>query len=54
MPKVEEWPIEELIEGKHFYYEDDLMVLTEDYHLSRGTCCGNRCKHCPFNHQNVK
>ena len=30
MPKVEEWPIEELIEGKHFYYEDGLMVLTED------------------------
>ena len=24
MPKVDEWPIEELIEGKHFYYEEGL------------------------------
>ena len=40
MPKVDEWPIEELIEGKHFYYEDGLMVLTEDYHLSRELAAG--------------
>jgi len=23
-------------------------VFTELYHLERGYCCGNGCKHCPF------
>jgi hypothetical protein len=29
------------------------MVLTEHYHRLRGTCCGNACRHCPYNHCNV-
>lgn len=44
----------ELIEGIHFYYnESGLMVLTEKYHLERGYCCGNGCKHCPYDYTNV-
>ncbi|MEC8739468.1 MAG: DUF5522 domain-containing protein [Bacteroidota bacterium] len=27
--------------------------MTENYHLKRGNCCGNKCKHCPFDHKNV-
>lgn len=32
------------------YYHDELgrMVFTETYHLKRGYCCGNNCKHCPW------
>ncbi|MCC6584326.1 MAG: hypothetical protein IT271_11540 [Chitinophagales bacterium] len=32
------------------YYLDELgrMVFTETYHLKRGYCCGNDCKHCPW------
>jgi hypothetical protein len=32
------------------YYLDPLgrMVFTEAYHLKRGYCCQNGCKHCPF------
>ena len=32
------------------YYLDDIgrMVFTEVYHLKRGYCCGNNCKHCPW------
>lgn len=41
------------IEVIHFYYENGLMVLTEKYHLQRGYCCGNSCRHCPFNYVNV-
>ena len=38
-----------LIEGEDFYFnEQGLMVLTEAFHLKRGYCCGNDCKHCPF------
>lgn len=49
----DKWPITELIEGEHYYLEDGLMVLTERYHLARGTCCGNGCRHCPYDHVNV-
>lgn len=32
-----------------FYYSDKgFLVFTETYHLKRGYCCGNRCRHCPY------
>lgn len=31
-----------------FYLENGFMVFTEAYHLKRGYCCQNRCRHCPF------
>lgn len=41
-------------EGEDFYYNArGLMVLTEKYLLERGYCCGNGCKHCPYNYVNV-
>jgi len=49
-----EWPIRELKEDIHFYKENGFMVFTETYHLARGSCCGNACRHCPFDHENVK
>lgn len=43
-----------LKEGEDFYFnEAGLMVLTAQYHLKRGYCCGNACKHCPYGHVNV-
>jgi hypothetical protein len=42
------------IEGIHFYYnENNYIVFTEKYHLQRGYCCGNGCRHCPYNYENV-
>lgn len=40
-------------EGEDFYFENGLMVFTEKYHRKRGYCCGNACRHCPFNFENV-
>ena len=38
-----------LIEGLHYYTENtNLMVFTELYHLSRGFCCQNACRHCAY------
>jgi cob(I)alamin adenosyltransferase len=37
-------------------YEDPstgFTVFTEKFHLERGTCCGNQCRHCPYGWQNV-
>lgn len=36
-----------------FYFENGLMVFTEQYHLKRGHCCGSRCRHCPYDWKNV-
>ena len=32
-----------------FYYENGYRVMTESYHARRGSCCGNDCRHCPYN-----
>jgi hypothetical protein len=43
-----------LTEGVDFYYnEQGYIVLTAQYHLERGYCCGNGCRHCPFDYVNV-
>ncbi len=45
---------DDFIEGIHFYYDvNKLLVFTEKYHLQRGYCCGNGCRHCPYNYENV-
>jgi Family of unknown function (DUF5522)/Cysteine-rich CWC len=35
---------------KEDYYVDENgnLVFTAAYHLNRGTCCGNGCRHCPY------
>ncbi len=43
-----------LIEGEDFYYNElGFVVLTEKYHLEKGSCCGNGCRHCPYDYINV-
>jgi len=31
-----------------YYMENGLVVFTEAFHLKRGYCCKNRCRHCPY------
>lgn len=47
-------PSRALKEGIDYYVEDGLWVLTGWFHLKRGYCCGNACRHCPYDHVNVK
>ena len=28
--------------------ENGNIVMTESYHIKRGSCCGSGCKHCPY------
>ena len=37
-----------LLPTDFYYNENGLMVMTESYHLRRGYCCNNNCKHCPY------
>ncbi|RYG20191.1 MAG: hypothetical protein EOO07_05345 [Chitinophagaceae bacterium] len=34
----------------YYFNEDGLMVFTAAYHLKRGYCCKNKCKHCPWDY----
>jgi len=37
------------LEPEDFYKtEEGYIVFTEKYHLKRGYCCKNGCKHCPY------
>ena len=32
------------------FYKDEngRFVMTESFHIRRGSCCGSKCKHCPY------
>ncbi|WP_114777507.1 DUF5522 domain-containing protein [Botryobacter ruber] len=38
-----------LKEGEDYYLnEQGVLVFTASYHLKRGYCCQNGCRHCPY------
>ena len=37
-----------LIEGIDYYLENGNYVFKAWFHLKRGFCCGNGCRHCPY------
>lgn len=50
LPETSNQP--KLIEGVDYYFENGLMVLTARFLLKRGYCCGNKCRHCPYEAHN--
>ena len=46
--------IKQMIEAVEYYIDvDGKYVFTELYHKQRGYCCGNACRHCPYNYEAV-
>ena len=39
---------EQVLKMQDFYYEKGYKVMTKKYHLKRGYCCQNKCRHCPY------
>jgi len=39
---------EKLIEGIDYYIENEKYVFKSWFHLKRGSCCENGCRHCPY------
>lgn len=37
-----------LSKDQDYYIEDGRYVFTAHFHLKRGSCCGNKCRHCPY------
>ena len=35
-------------EADYYINEEGLFTFTARHHLKRGHCCGNGCRHCPF------
>lgn len=40
---------DDFIEGVDYYLsKEGYRVMTESYLVKRGYCCGNGCRHCPY------
>jgi hypothetical protein len=35
-------------DSEDYYFEGTAMVFTARFHLRRGYCCDNGCRHCPY------
>ena len=45
---------QELIEGRDYYLTPEgMLTFTAFYLSSRGYCCGNGCRHCPYDYAAV-
>jgi hypothetical protein len=45
---------DKLIEGVDYYMEGERVIFMALFHLERGQCCGNGCRHCPFEPKHKK
>jgi hypothetical protein len=34
--------------NKDYYIDGDRVIFTPEFHINRGSCCGNGCRHCPY------
>jgi hypothetical protein len=41
-------------EAPDHYFDGPYLVFTAAHHLRRGACCGNGCRHCPFEPRGLK
>jgi hypothetical protein len=44
----------EFIKDIDYYLENGFVIFTEKYHKERGECCGNSCRHCPYEKPPIK
>lgn len=41
-------PKKDFEEGVHYYLEGERVIFTALFHVQRGSCCGNGCRHCAY------
>ena len=44
----------DFVKDLHYYLEGDRIVFTSLFHFERGECCGNICRHCPYDPKHIK
>ncbi|NDU93820.1 DUF5522 domain-containing protein [Spirosoma terrae] len=47
-PAQESKKVSDLSDSDYYYTPDGFIVFTASYHLKRGYCCQNGCRHCPY------
>jgi hypothetical protein len=47
-------PVKSFKEGIHYYMDGERVVFTALFHIQRGSCCGNGCRHCPYDPKHKK
>lgn len=52
--RAQEVPVKSYKEGIHYYIEGERVVFTALFHIQRGQCCGNGCRHCPYDPKHKK
>jgi hypothetical protein len=45
---------DKFVEDVDYYFENGLMILTVHFLGKRGYCCGNNCRHCPYQKTETK
>jgi hypothetical protein len=43
-----------LEKGRDYYVDGDRVIFTASFHIRRGQCCGNGCRHCPYTPKHTK
>ena len=38
----------DFIQGRDYYLENGFIIFTEYYLKCKESCCGNKCRHCPY------
>jgi 2-iminoacetate synthase ThiH len=51
---VQEVLVKSYKEDIHYYMEGDRVIFTALFHIERGQCCGNGCRHCPYEPKHKK
>jgi hypothetical protein len=44
----------EFVKDVDYYLEYGYVIFTEKYLKEKGECCGNKCRHCPYEPRNIK
>jgi len=45
---------DKLNKDEYYLSPDGYIIFTEKYHLRKGYCCNNNCKHCPYKEDKKK
>ncbi|NDD67009.1 hypothetical protein EBZ35_05105 [bacterium] len=48
MVRTDEWIAMPLSPDDSYHLPDGRMVMTAAYHIKRGFCCHQHCRHCPY------
>ena len=51
---AQEVPVKSYKKGIHYYMDGERVVFTALFHIQRGSCCGNGCRHCPYDPKHKK